>query len=78
MPRTNDDLRVLNNMKRYGGGFASKLAEAGLHADDANLEKIKIAFSEYWSTYSQQIWNADHNKGLEDFYMDPNRVEFGD
>lgn len=49
--RTAEDVRVLEAMRRYGGGFVSRLGEAALAADDDNLQRIKEAFPEYWREY---------------------------
>ena len=43
--------RILETMEKYGGGFASRLAKAALHADDKNLATLKQAFPELWRQY---------------------------
>lgn len=49
---TDADLKTVNAMIRYGGGFVRALGEAASRADDENLERIKQAFPEYWSNYT--------------------------
>ena len=46
-------IKILAMMKKYGGGFASKLADAALYADDSNYEILKDAFPELWEQYEQ-------------------------
>jgi hypothetical protein len=45
------DYRILEAMEMYGGGFASRLAKAALHADDKNLATLKQAFPALWRHY---------------------------
>lgn len=42
---------IINTMRKYGHGFASALAVAASHADDANLVRLKRAFPDYWQVY---------------------------
>lgn len=42
---------VVNAMKKYGGSFVKALGEALAHADIPNIEKIYLAFPEYWKQY---------------------------
>lgn len=52
--RTRDeDLKVIEAMKTYGGSFASALAGAASRADANNLQKIKDAFPELWARYTE-------------------------
>jgi hypothetical protein len=48
---TEQDLRVVEAMRRYGGSFVQALAEAASRADDNNLARLKQAFPEYWQKY---------------------------
>ena len=53
---TDDDIRIIEAMKRYGGGsFAKALAAAACYADDENLRKIKTTWPEYWSRYAGYV-----------------------
>lgn len=45
------DIEVVEAMRRYGGGFVKALAEAVALADSVNLERIKNAFPEFWKGY---------------------------
>lgn len=47
------DFRVLNAMRIYGGSFVKALATAALCADEQNRARIKAAFPEYWSKYTE-------------------------
>lgn len=47
------DRRVIRAMLKFGGGFAVCLGEAALHADKDNLDRIKKAWPEYWSKYTE-------------------------
>ena len=42
---------VAINMQKYGGSFVRSLGQALSYADWSNIEKIKIAFPEYWEQY---------------------------
>ena len=48
---SDDDLKVIQSMKRWGGGFVKALAEAALVADSDNLLKIKATWTGYWDKY---------------------------
>lgn len=50
---SDQDLKVIECMERYGGSFVVALAQAARRADRHNLAKIKEAFSEYWTQYTQ-------------------------
>ena len=43
--------KVLNNMKTFGGGFASKLSDAWRHADRTNSDKLYSVFKNYYDKY---------------------------
>lgn len=47
------DYDVITAMERYGGGFASNLAKACMHADEQNLARIKLAFADLWQEYCE-------------------------
>jgi hypothetical protein len=47
------DIYVIQAMQRLGGSFVKALAEAALHADPENLEKLKAAFPEMWTKYAE-------------------------
>ena len=49
------DLEIIKAMRRYGGGFASSLAEAASRADSENLRRIKAAFPELWNSYGRTV-----------------------
>lgn len=48
-----EDLKVIEAMKKYGGSFASHLAQAASCADADNLAKIKATWPEYWKRYAE-------------------------
>ncbi len=45
------DIRVLEQMQRYGGSFVKALAECLWHADAINYQKLKAIFPEYFNQY---------------------------
>ena len=49
-------LRVVNNMKKYGGSFVKALADCILSADNQNLVKLMNAFPEYINEYMPANW----------------------
>ena len=51
--RTDEDLRVIEQMAKRGGSFVKSLAEAFRTADHLNFEKLKRTFSDYWFDYEQ-------------------------
>lgn len=47
------DYDVITAMERYGGGFAGHLATACMYADEQNLARIKLAFTDLWQEYCE-------------------------
>lgn len=47
----NEIIKVAENMKMFGGGFFSLLAEAILAADEQNIHKIKYGFRDEWDQF---------------------------
>jgi hypothetical protein len=47
------DLKTVEAMEKYGGSFVVALAQAMRRADRTNLDKLKTAFPEYWTQYTQ-------------------------
>ena len=52
MPLEIKDIKVIQAMQKYGGGFVKCLASAALHTDNINFNKIKTTWPEYWEQYS--------------------------
>jgi hypothetical protein len=52
-------LDVLDEMTKYGGLFVKALANCALVADPNNLQKLKIAFGEYFYDYAQMVATHD-------------------
>lgn len=50
-PNQMNDMKVIECMQKYGGGFMKALAEAFLKADPINRWKIKGAFDDEWEEY---------------------------
>ena len=48
-----EDMKVIQAMIRFGGSFVSNLGKAALCADANNLQRIKDAFPEYWEQYTE-------------------------
>jgi len=51
--RSARDIEILHCMRERGGSFVKALADAGLHADDINLQLIKDTWPEYWERYGR-------------------------
>ncbi|GHC72854.1 hypothetical protein GCM10007320_09030 [Pseudorhodoferax aquiterrae] len=49
------DPRVLDFMRRRGGSFISRLAEAWLRADPINSAKLSMAFADQYRDYAKQL-----------------------
>lgn len=51
VPSHDEKLKMVENMRRYGGGFVVALSECFIRADASNLKKLCKAFPEYVDTY---------------------------
>lgn len=49
------DLNTITAMSRFGGGFASSLANAFLKADAYNFRRLKEAFPDMWEEYEKKL-----------------------
>ena len=47
------DYNIIQAMHQYGGSFVRRLAELYQYADDDNRKRLKEAFPEYWTKYSE-------------------------
>ena len=61
-----NDRLVVQAMATYGGGFASAIAKAAMHADDDNYKRLKAAFPEIWKTYQEFV---DIEKGKAERFI---------
>lgn len=59
-----EEWKVINCMKKYGGSFALNLAAAYRSADNNNRSRIREAFPEIWATYTAMA-NHDASSALE-------------
>ena len=48
---SDEDIKVCEAMRKYGGGFVQQLAEAAFHADSKNLDLLKATFADKWTEY---------------------------
>ncbi len=48
---TDEELKVVDNMEKYGGSFVKALAICFRHADSINFKILKNAFPDYWKEY---------------------------
>jgi hypothetical protein len=46
------DFSAIDNMRRYGGNFATKLADAMVAADPENYDRLARAFPEIIAKYT--------------------------
>jgi hypothetical protein len=51
---TNDSYWTLQTAIKHGGGFYRRLAEATLHADPDNKQRVLLAFPELQQCYGPQ------------------------
>lgn len=47
----NEEIRTLLTAKQHAGGFLYRIAEAALHADPVNRQRVFAAFPELISVY---------------------------
>lgn len=52
---TEHDTKILNAMLRYGGSFATNIAQAALNADSINFTRVKAAFPDLWDHYERFV-----------------------
>ena len=45
------DTETLKAMQKFGGSFVSAIGHASLQADEANLQRLKRAFPDYFLCY---------------------------
>jgi tryptophan synthase beta subunit len=50
---TSEELRIVENMEKYGGSFVESLAQCFYHADPINFQKLKHTFALYWEEYEK-------------------------
>ncbi len=50
---TDQDIKVIDCMEKYGGSFVKALAECARRADAMNLIKIKTTWKAYWQQYTK-------------------------
>ncbi len=59
------DVTILDNMKRYGGGFVQALAEAAIKADGSNYAMLRNAFPHLWEQYGARFSQGPVDRLLE-------------
>lgn len=55
---SNEKLQLVENMRRYGGNFVSKLADALIAADPKNTQRIYDAFPDIVEKYREPSESA--------------------
>lgn len=50
---SDQEMKVIEAMEKYGGSFVVSLAQCFRRADQMNRIKLKHAFPEYWNQYSE-------------------------
>ena len=58
--RSDSETNVIRAMLKWGGSFVEALGKAAMMADRNNLDRIKLAWPEYWEQYAEMA------KSLED------------
>lgn len=54
-----EDLRIVEAMTTYGGGFVKALAYCFLAADESNIARLKAAFGPEWKQYKEMAGPED-------------------
>ena len=49
------EFETVEMMEQYGGSFVKALAECFHRADRNNIDKLKVAFADYWCEYSEKF-----------------------
>jgi len=60
---SDEQLKVVKAMEKYGGSFVQALAVCFYRADQDNFHKLKQTFSEYWSKYekvAEEVGDEDY------------------
>lgn len=52
---TEEEIKIVEKMLRFGGGFVKALAKCFYQADPINFQKLKNAFPEYWEEYRSKF-----------------------
>ena len=60
-----EDLRIVEAMVAYGGGFVRALAYCFLVADETNIAKLRLAFPKEWKQYEEMPRHEDERKKAE-------------
>ncbi len=60
-----EDFDVIHAMRKFGGGFVSRLAEAAQRADLENLRRIKATWPEYWAQYEEMAASQIKRVGID-------------
>ena len=68
------DFWTIQAMRNLGGGFVVALGGAAMCADDINIEKIKVAFPEYWAHYEKLGFSLEKKQKVPVFYSGDNHV----
>lgn len=50
---SDEEMKIVEAMKTYGGSFVKALAEAYIRADHYNRGKIRATWDDYWNTYKE-------------------------
>jgi len=48
---TDEEIKIVEKMEKYGGSFVKALAQCFYRADRNNFKKLQNAFEEYWEEY---------------------------
>ena len=51
MMKSEEDWKVIENMRKFGGSFVNSLGDCFLRADATNYAKLRKTFPEYWNEY---------------------------
>ena len=49
---TTEEVKIVEAMRQFGGGFVQALAVAFQAADTRNFTRLRLAFQDVWSNYT--------------------------
>ena len=52
-------IQLVENMRRHGGNFVSKLADALIAADPSNTDRLLAAFPDVFEKYSGAVFHVN-------------------
>jgi len=57
--QTDIKYQIMDNMDQYGGSFVKALSQCIRHADNSNLFKLAVTFTDYFKQYLPHKWEHE-------------------